>query len=575
MSFESIHALDVSGTLAGEAERMATGDALGDRAAEAGVPLAWIGSTGGAKRSVVAARAEGNVFFGFVPENADVDVTLAGGGFVADVPAWDRAATLAGVLANAAAGKTAVLAPTAAVEKAPVRKKSVTFADQREERATESSGASFAFASGDWTVTLPWNPPDAGARALLLSLSAHASASVVVDVHLEPGSTTPAFDSKSWRADARADSATLALRETAKDVSGADAYAFSSSPVFEMRGFGCEVHSDGSEWHEGIAFDVAAGDVTLLVSRRRLARIQEAGRVLEAFGAESSAASAKTDARWTVSAAKPSTTEKRGNAETPFFASFPAVSSSLSLGVVGLLVLDDDRSGSVTNLGPSLLEGAVLGASASATFDPKERRASLTAEARTLLDALDREKGAWEPVVEPWRLRLGADASFHADGAPSKIDVTFTGVDALEITVGEAGAAAAAAARALGAGSESRRRRRFRARIGCTTPRTSPPSTSSTAWPRRERTTRAFAVSSRRERASPSSSREPKRAPRRDTRASAASSRGRRRRRRRNRRGDAPSSFGSRTGFRSPDRVGRRRRLPSSWTRSASSSSPR
>ena len=456
MSFESIHALDVSGTLAGEAERMATGDALGDRAAEAGVPLAWIGSTGGAKRSVVAARAEGNVFFGFVPENADVDVTLAGGGFVADVPAWDRAATLAGVLANAAAGKTAVLAPTAAVEKAPVRKKSVTFADQREERATESSGASFAFASGDWTVTLPWNPPDAGARALLLSLSAHASASVVVDVHLEPGSATPAFDSKSWRADARADSATLALRETAKDVSGAGRVrAFSSSPVFEMRGFGCEVHSDGSEWHEGIAFDVTAGDVTLLVSRRRLARIQEAGRVLEAFGAESSAASAKTDARWTVSAAKPSTTEKRGNAETPFFASFPAVSSSLSLGVMGLLVLDDDRSGSVTNLGPSLLEGAVLGASASATFDPKERRASLTAEARTLLDALDREKGAWEPVVEPWRLRLGADASFHADGAPSKIDVTFTGVDALEITVGEAGAAAAAAAARARRGVES------------------------------------------------------------------------------------------------------------------------
>jgi len=442
MSFESIHALDVSGTLAGEAERMATGDALGDRAAEAGVPLAWIGSTGGAKRSVVSARAEGNVFFGFVPENADVDVILAGGGFVADVPAWDRAATLAGVLANAAAGKK-----RRKVEKAPERKKSVTFADQRRERATESSGASFAFASGDWTVTLPWNPPDAGARALLLSLSAHASASVVVDVHLEPGSATPAFDSKSWRADARADSATVALRETAKDVSGADAYAFSSSPVFEMRGFGCEVHSDGSEWHEGIAFDVAAGDVTLLVSRRRLARIQEAGRVLEAFGAESSAASAKTDARWTVSTTeKPSTTEKRGNAETPFFASFPAVSASLSLGVMGLLVLDDDRSGSVTNLGPSLLEGAVLGASASATFDPKERRASLTAEARTLLDALDREKGAWEPVVEPWRLRLGADASFHADGAPSKIDVTFTGVDALEITVGEAGAAAAAAA---------------------------------------------------------------------------------------------------------------------------------
>ena len=129
---------------------MATGDALGDRAAEAGVPLAWIGSTGGAKRSVVAARERRETCFSVsLLENADVDVILAGGGFVADVPAGDRAATLAGVLANAAAGKTAVLAPTAAVEKAPVRKKSVTFADQREERRwTESPGASFAFATG-------------------------------------------------------------------------------------------------------------------------------------------------------------------------------------------------------------------------------------------------------------------------------------------------------------------------------------------------------------------------------------------------------------------------------------------
>ena len=447
MSFESIHALDVSGTLAGEAERMATGDALGDRAAEAGVPLAWIGSTGGAKRSVVSARAEGNVFFGFVPENADVDVTLSGGGFVADVPAWDRVATLAGVLANTAAGSTVVLAPVAAVEKPPERKKSVTFADQREERATESSGASFAFASGDWTMTIPWNPPDAGARALLLSLSARASASAVIDVHLEPGSASPSFDPKSWRADARAGSVTLALRETAKDVSGSDAYALSSSPVFEMHGFGCEVHSDGSEWHEGVAFDVTAGDITLLVSQRRLTRMQEAARVLEEFGAESSAASAKKGARSPAAA-------KRATAETPFFASAPAVSASLTLGVMGLLVLDDERTGTATNIGPSLLEGAVLGVSASATFDPKERRASLVAEAVTLLDALAREKGAWEPVVEPWRVRLGADASFRADGAPSKIEAVFTGVDALEITVGEAGAAAAAAARALAAGRE-------------------------------------------------------------------------------------------------------------------------
>ena len=159
---------------------------------------------------------------------------------------------------------------------------------------------------------------------------------------------------------------TLTLREAAKhkDVSGSDAYAVSSSPVFEMRGFGCEVHSDGSEWHEGVACDAAAGDITLLVSRRRLTRIQEVVRVLEEFGGESSAASAKKGQ------SSPSATETRAT-ETPFFASAPAVSASFSLGVMGLLVLDDDRTGSGTNVGPSLLEGAVLEASASATFDPE------------------------------------------------------------------------------------------------------------------------------------------------------------------------------------------------------------
>ena len=458
VSFESIHALDVSGTIAGEAERMAAGNELDDRATEAGVPLAWIGSTGGVKQSVVAARAEGNMFFGIVPENAEVDVRLAGGGFVADVTAWDRAAMLACcILAKPAVGATAVLPPVAVLDKtkAPGRKKSVTFADQREARATESSDASFAFASGDWTVTLPWNPPDAGARALLLSLSAHASASAVIDIHLKPGSAAPAFGPKSWRADVRADSVTLALREAAKrkDVSGSNAYALSSSPVLEIRGFGCEVHSDGSEWHEGIACDVAAGDITLLVSRQRLTRIQEAGRVLEEFGGESSVAAAKGPS--STAAAKPSAAAKPAT-KTPFFASAPAVSATFSLGVMGLLVLEDDRTGLFTNIGPSLLEGAVLGASASVTFDPKERRTSLVAEARTLLDALDREKGAWEPVVEPWRSRLSADASFRSDGAPSKIEAVFAGVDGLEITVGEAGAAAAAAAaRSLAAGSES------------------------------------------------------------------------------------------------------------------------
>ena len=244
--------------------------------------------------------------------------------------------------------------------------------------------------------------------------------------------------------------------------------------------------------------------------------------MLEAFGAESSAkASAKTDARWTVSAAKPSTTEKRGNAETPFFASFPEVSSSLSSASWASscwMMTARDRS----RISARRCWRVPFSEPASATLDPKERRASLTAEARTLLDALDREKGAWEPVVEPWRLRLGADASFHADGAPSKIDVTFTGVDALEITVGRRAPPPPPPRARSARGPSLRRRRRFRARIGCTTPRTSPPSTSSTAWPRRERTTRAFAVSSRRERASPSSSREPKRAPRRDTRVGRA-----------------------------------------------------
>ena len=64
-SFESAHALDVSGTLAGEAERMAAGVTLSDRFADAGVPLAvQVVGRRGADHLTVAVASELERAFG-------------------------------------------------------------------------------------------------------------------------------------------------------------------------------------------------------------------------------------------------------------------------------------------------------------------------------------------------------------------------------------------------------------------------------------------------------------------------------------------------------------------------------
>ena len=450
MSIESVHALDVSGTAAGEAERMSKGDALAnDRASEAGVPLAWIGSTGPTPtRSVVAIRAEGNVFFDLVPESIAVEINLEGGGFVADVPALDRVTTLVTVLAEAAvtpdASSPDKSTPT------PDRKKSVTFLDQPETRVTKTANARVSFVSGDWTVTLPWSPPDLGARALLMSLDTQASASVAVDVTQEPeGLAGHSFAVKTWRGDTHTEKITLSLRETAKhkkpQALGLNSYALASSPVFELTDFGLEVHSaEGSEWHEGVAVDVAVRNVTTLISQRRLIRLQEAASVLSEFLESSKNTEPGGDTRIARD-------EKR-----TAFTSASAVSGSLSVDTIGFLVLEDKPpGGSSTNIGPSLLEGAVLGAHGSLTFNPCERTLSAVAEAQTLLDALDHEKGTWEPVVEPCKFRLSVDTAFRDNGAVAKVVAKFEGVDALEITVGEASAATAAAAVRALTGAES------------------------------------------------------------------------------------------------------------------------
>ena len=175
MSIESVQVLDVSGTFAGDAERMAAGELIGDGAPDvSGVLLAWIGSTGETKRSVVAARSEGEVFFEFVPERTAVTIDLDGGGFVLDVAALDRVKALAGVLVESAVLVDALESSTVdekARSTSTERRKSVTFADRDKKRAAKQTEARVAFTSGEWQMTLPLTSPTTdtdGGRACFL-----------------------------------------------------------------------------------------------------------------------------------------------------------------------------------------------------------------------------------------------------------------------------------------------------------------------------------------------------------------------------------------------------------------------
>ena len=76
-------------------------------------------------------------------------------------------------------------------------------------------------------------------------------------------------------------------------------------------------------------------------------------------------------------------------------------------------------------------------------------RVSVGLEAQALVDFLNHRGRAGEPIVEPWRVRVGVDALIAPEktSAPTKIGVKVVGVDQLEFTVHlEAGAVATAAA---------------------------------------------------------------------------------------------------------------------------------
>ena len=466
MSIESVQVLDVSGTFAGDAERMAAGDLIGDGAPDvSGVLLAWIGSTGETKRSVVAARSEGEVFFEFVPERTAVTIDLDGGGFVLDVAALDRVKALAGVLVESAVLVDALESSTVdekARSTSTERRKSVTFADRDKKRAAKQTEARVAFTSGEWQMTLPLTSPttdtDGGRACFLLRFDTQADVSFTADITRDCVSGETLFALNRARFETRAERVALAVRSTktldknknAQNVPGPDSKSpvlDDTVPVFEMRGFGAQARSEGGAWHDGLAVDVAVRDVTLVVSRRRSAWIAQAGRVVEKF---LTTLSSKVSSKSTP----PSPCKPLSVQQPSFFTTAPNVSVSVSCDVLGLLVAQDtvnEGEEGQANTGDSLLEGAAFGAHGGCTFDAAKRTLQIVAETRVVLDALDHEKGAWECVVEPWRLRVTADCGFSfKDGSASKIYTKVEGVNALEITLGEASAATvAAAARAL------------------------------------------------------------------------------------------------------------------------------
>ena len=438
-SFESAHALDVSGTLAGEAERMAAGVTLSDRFADAGVPLAWIGSSATGSRTSVALRAlvDPSSVASSIPSSTRVDVALGGGGFAANVPAWDRVLALRAALADDDDDESRDVGVNgrwfAATPERERAKKTVTFAGEQPAAAEVSANlhrgdgekisertVKVSASTGEWTMTLPWNPPDAGARAVRVLFDATASASADVDAStLAP---------TRWNVEARVGRVKLEVEETARDARDGS----STSPVAEIRALRVDASSGGGEWSSGVSVDVSARDAALAVSSRRLRLLGEASRLFDDDARPTAATTRSTDA----------------SADDAASASVvvPSVTASLTVDTIGVLVLRDavaassESAASFENVGAPIVEAAALGLSASLATDPA--RVALNVESRVLLDFLNHDKGAWEPVVEPWRIRVGVDVSLNSDAAPSRVSATFAGVDALELVATEAGAAA-------------------------------------------------------------------------------------------------------------------------------------
>ena len=284
--------------------------------------------------------------------------------------------------------------------------------------------------TGEWTMTLPWNPSNAGARAVRVLFDATASASANVDA----ATLAPT----RWTVEARVGRVKLEVEETARDARDGS----STSPVVEIRALRVEASSGGGEWSSGVSVDVSARDAALAVSSRRLRLLGEASRLFDDASRPAAATTSSTDA----SAASASVV-------------VPSVTASLTVDTIGVLVLRDcvaassESTASFENLGAPIVEAAALGLSASLATDPA--RVALNVESRLLLDFLNHDKGAWEPLVEPWRIRVGVDVTLTSDAAPSRASATFAGVDALELVATEAGAAAFC----LGDGDDARRRR--------------------------------------------------------------------------------------------------------------------
>ena len=162
------------------------------------------------------------------------------------------------------------------------------------------------------------------------------------------------------------------------------------------------------------------------------------------------------------------------------------------------------RRASFENLGAPIVEAAALGLSASLATDPA--RVALNVESRLLLDFLNHDKGAWEPLVEPWRIRVGVDVTLTSDAAPSRASATFAGVDALELVATEAAPPRLPRRRRRCAAAPPRTPRRTRreatTRTGYETPRAFLSSIGSPRMNRRRRTTNRARRPNRRRRTS-------------------------------------------------------------------------
>ena len=242
-----------------------------------------------------------------------------------------------------------------------------------------------AFSTGEWTVTLPWKPSETDARAMRLVVDARASASASLDVNA-------GYAVKGWGGAVTLDRLSLDVWENLPDLSQR------THSLAEAKGVSLSATSDQSDWSTGVSLDLVVHDVSAAVSTRRLQLIKELQGLFDDGAAPPHARSHGG-----------SSAQKEAKTSVPL--AFPPISMSVQLDTVGTLIVNDGEEDET--IGVPLVEAAVLGLSASLTADADTRsglRVSVNVEAQALVDFLNHRKGAWEPIVEPWRVRVGVDA---------------------------------------------------------------------------------------------------------------------------------------------------------------------